>query len=143
MRQEERAFMPPFIVSYQDAVPLGPGIVGGKGWNLSRLHRYGFLVPKGGILSAPTYTQFMHTPELRGLYTDLADVGADNVADPRIIDILHTLRETITATAFPTEVENAVQMLLDDFGLADTLVAVRSSAKTEDSAVASFAGIHE
>lgn len=32
--------MTQFIVTYQDAVPLGPALVGGKGWNLGRLYRF-------------------------------------------------------------------------------------------------------
>ena len=66
---------------------------GGKGYNLSRLHRYGFRVPAGGVLPA----------------------GAP----------LDTLPEG-----------------LERLGLSDVSVAVRSSATGEDSARASFAGIH-
>ncbi|HEX6780001.1 MAG TPA: PEP/pyruvate-binding domain-containing protein, partial [Ktedonobacterales bacterium] len=135
--------MAALIVSYEDAVPLGPTSVGGKGWNLGRLHRYGFPVPKGGILIAHAYTQFMQAPALRALCADLAALQNSPVADAQVTAVLNTLRATIEATAFSADVEEAVQTFLAEAGLADVPVAVRSSATTEDSATSSFAGIHK
>ncbi len=40
------------VVSYADAVAAGPGVVGGKAWNLGQLHRNGFPVPAGGAWRA-------------------------------------------------------------------------------------------
>ena len=135
--------MAALIVSYEDAVPLGPTSVGGKGWNLGRLHRYGFPVPKGGILIAHAYTQFMQAPALRALCADLAALQNSPVADAQVTAVLNTLRATIEATAFSADVEEAVQTFLAEAGLADVPVSVRSSATTEDSATSSFAGIHK
>jgi rifampicin phosphotransferase len=135
--------MTQLIVSYQDAVHLGSAIVGGKGWNLGRLQRYGFLVPEGAILSAHIYTQFMKHPTLNALCAEMASVQPGAVTDAGVEDALQTLRVTIEATELPTEVEQAVQAFLTASGLVDVPVAVRSSATTEDSATASFAGIHE
>ncbi len=36
-----------YIASWEEAFQLGVNEVGGKGWNLSRLARYGFMVPAG------------------------------------------------------------------------------------------------
>ncbi|HEY7419747.1 MAG TPA: PEP/pyruvate-binding domain-containing protein, partial [Ktedonobacteraceae bacterium] len=135
--------MAALIISYADAVSLGPATVGGKGWNLGRLHRYGFPVPPGGILIAEAYTRFMQEPALRALCTNLAGVQVGNVADTAVVDKLRTLRTMIEATLFSTEVEEAVHTFLAEAGLADVPVAVRSSATTEDSATSSFAGMHE
>lgn len=81
------------LLSWAEAFEAGPSICGGKGYNLARLARYGFQVPRGGVLP----------------------VGAS------ISEIEHGLKQ---------------------LGLENTKVAVRSSATAEDSARASFAGIH-
>src|ERR1019366_5292643 len=80
-------------LSWQEAYQAGAAVCGGKGYNLARLARYGFRVPRGGVLPA----------------------GAPLSEIPRG---------------------------LERVGLLDAKVAVRSSATAEDSARASFAGIH-
>src|ERR1035441_1829320 len=81
------------FLSWPEAYEAGPSVCGGKGYNLARLARYGFRVPRGGVLPA----------------------GAP----------LSEIRPG-----------------LERLGLLDARVAVRSSATAEDSAQASFAGIH-
>jgi pyruvate,water dikinase len=81
------------FLNWQEAYEAGVAVCGGKGYNLARLARYGFRVPRGGVLPA----------------------GA------ALSEIRHGLER---------------------LGLADAKVAVRSSATGEDSARASFAGIH-
>lgn len=81
------------FLSWQDAYEAGASVCGGKGYNLARLVRYGFRVPRGGVLPA----------------------GAP------LAEIRHGLEQ---------------------LGLLEARVAVRSSTTAEDSAQASFAGIH-
>jgi rifampicin phosphotransferase len=81
------------FLDWQEAYQAGATVCGGKGYNLARLARYGFRVPRGGVLPA----------------------GAP----------LSGIREG-----------------LERLGLMEARVAVRSSATAEDSARASFAGIH-
>src|SRR6185369_17430353 len=40
-----------WLMDWAEAVVAGPSVSGGKGWNLGRLHRYGFPVPEGCVLS--------------------------------------------------------------------------------------------
>jgi pyruvate,water dikinase len=80
-------------LNWREAYEAGVAVCGGKGYNLARLARYGFRVPRGGVLPA----------------------GAP----------LCDLRKG-----------------LEHWGLSEAKVAVRSSATAEDSARASFAGIH-
>lgn len=40
------------IYSWSEAFEAGPAIVGGKGWNLGRLARYGFEVPRGCVITS-------------------------------------------------------------------------------------------
>ena len=81
------------FLNWREAYEAGAAVCGGKGYNLARLARYGFRVPRGGVLP----------------------VGAPLSEIPRGLERL---------------------------GLLDAKVAVRSSATAEDSARASFAGIH-
>jgi len=88
----ETAAMSDFL-NWQEAYEAGAAVCGGKGYNLARLARYGFRVPRGGVLPAGA---------------PLAEIRGG----------------------------------LERLGLADVKVAVRSSATGEDSARASFAGMH-
>jgi len=81
------------LLNWKETYEAGPEICGGKGYNLARLARYGFRVPRGGVLPAGA---------------PIAEFGPG----------------------------------LAQLGLANTRVAVRSSATAEDSSRASFAGIH-
>ncbi len=81
------------FLDWQQAYQAGPALCGGKGYNLARLARYGFRVPRGGVLAA----------------------GAPF---------------------------SAIREGLERLRLMDARLAVRSSATAEDSARASFAGIH-
>src|ERR1017187_7433224 len=81
------------FLTWPEAYQAGPSVCGGKGYNLARLARYGFRVPRGGVLPA-------------GAPLSLIRSG------------------------------------LERWGLLDAQLAVRSSATAEDSARASFAGIH-
>src|SRR5579862_7277189 len=130
MLTEESGCMTALIASYEDAVLLGSTLVGGKGWNLGRLHRYGFPVPPGGILIAQAYSQFMQQPPLRALCAELSGIQIGEEADRAVVDKLHTLRASIEAAAFCSEVEEAVRTFLVEAVLADVPVAVRSSATT-------------
>src|ERR1035441_6880458 len=80
-------------LSWQEAYQAGTAVCGGKGYNLARLARYGFRVPRGFVLPAGSPV-------------------------------------------------SQIRQGLEQSGLWDAKVAVRSSATAEDSARASFAGIH-
>lgn len=81
------------VLTWEEAYEAGAAVCGGKGYNLARLARYGFRVPRGGVLPAGA---------------PLSDIEGG----------------------------------LAKLGLLHARVAVRSSATAEDSARASFAGIH-
>ena len=52
------------FLNWQEAYQAGASICGGKGYNLARLARYGFRVPRGGVLAANAETLALR---LRGL----------------------------------------------------------------------------
>ena len=55
-----------FFFNWTGAFEAGVEVVGGKGWNLGRLDRYGFKIPAGGILAAGAYQSFMEANNLLG-----------------------------------------------------------------------------
>lgn len=105
--------MSPFL-PWDAAYAAGSGAVGGKGWNLARLARYGFPVPSGGVLAVEAWYRF---------------------ADHNRLD--EPTPEAVMAGAMPPDLAALLS------GLAVGSLAVRSSAVAEDGATASFAGIHD
>ena len=106
------------ILTWDEALAAGPQEAGGKGYNLARLARYGFRIPPGGVLPASVYRRTMRGPARR---------AAIQKGEPAALD---------------PDVTAALRDFLDRQGLAGDRIAVRSSATAEDSARASFAGMH-
>lgn len=100
----------------------GPQQVGGKAWNLAHLACYGFAVPEGMAIGAESYRQWLAGS---GLGVELLAA----VGQPQVLAAV-----TARLAEIPTG--------LDLSGLPGGPLAVRSSAPQEDSASASFAGIH-
>ncbi len=99
-------------------------------------------MPAGGVLIANAYWQFLAAPALACLCEPLAAVPAMRCTDAEVIDRLDRLRSTLAEREFSDEVRQAVAAWLAEHRLNETPLAVRSSATAEDSATASFAGIH-
>lgn len=131
------------LLSYEQAASAGPLVGGGKGWSLGRLARYGFPVPAGTVLVADAYREHLVAARIEAVSDALADVPADGADAPATVARLDGIRDAILATPLPGPVVDAVTALLECGPLAGRPIAVRSSATAEDSADASFAGIHE
>ncbi len=117
---------------------------GGKGWNIGRLHRYGFPVPPGGVLAASAYREFLSHNRLEPLVEEsIALLSLDSLSDPDCIEVLKTLRTTVGEGDLPPHIRAEVKQTLQTRGLLHHPLAVRSSATCEDSPDASFAGIHD
>jgi pyruvate,water dikinase len=119
--------------------------VGGKGAGLMRLARQDLPVPDGFVVTASAFRDFLVaeglTAELDRLATELdpADHAATEVAAGRVAALIEQ-RE------LPAELAAAIGAAYERLPQLEgqqPLVAVRSSATTEDSAEASFAGEYE
>ncbi len=131
-----------FFISWDEAFKSGTVQVGGKGWNLARLYCFGFNIPPGGVLSTDAYMEFV---DYNGLKDDIADISS-RITAANLGDYTHELsqlEEKIRAGLLPQAVIDEISAALQNLGLVDKAMAVRSSASAEDSAAASFAGIHE
>lgn len=131
-----------YMASWEEAFQLSVNEVGGKGWNLSRLARYGFRIPVGFVLTTTAYRHFVDYNQLKEPLGSISrQVNLENLDENE--HILSRLREQITNAAIPPALVEVIQARLAAEGLSNKAVAVRSSASAEDSGQASFAGIHD
>lgn len=130
--------------NWSEAFQAGAEAAGGKGWNLSRLERYGFRVPPGGVLGADAYKVFMEENHLLEDTMETArTTNLDNIETQGIKEKLNLIKKNIEAGHIPKHIRAELTSKLTDMGLLDKPLAVRSSAAAEDSDRASFAGIHD
>ena len=134
-------------------------IAGGKGANLAEIYNLGIPVPPGFAVTAQAYDYFIKTAGLNEKIKIL--LGKIDYEDTKKLDeITKEIREFITEAKMPQEMEEEILEAYNTLGTADSdaekkaddflktssakiLVAVRSSATTEDLAEASFAGQQE
>ena len=131
------------LLTWHQAFAAGAEVVGGKGWNLARLTRYGFEVPPGGVVAASVYADLFRTPDIAALATPLAAVTPDEVGLPGVQARLAALRDLVVRTGLPAGARAELGRFLDRARLDGRPLAVRSSAAAEDGARAAFAGVHE
>lgn len=135
----EKSFM-----DWIQAFAAGTEKAGGKGWNLGRLDRYGFNVPPGGVLTADAYREFVACNDLQRDLAEIADtVTIDTLGEKATGGKLARVRAKIKQGRLPEQLRAELEAGLTDLGIIDKPAAVRSSATAEDSAKASFAGIHD
>jgi pyruvate, water dikinase len=116
--------------------------VGGKGGSLGELHRAGINVPPGFVVRTEAFEGFIDALERRspirarveGLAVDEFDgMGAAS----------RELRARMEEAPLPADLQQEIRDAYGRLGEPPPAVAVRSSATTEDSADASFAGLQD
>ncbi len=133
-----------FFFSWPEAFQAGAEAVGGKGWNLGRLERYGFRVSVGGVLAAAAYRVFIEENNLLEETGEIAQSATiSNIGGKEIEQKLFLVREKIKAARIPSNVRDELESILKTINILGRPLAVRSSATAEDSGKASFAGVHE
>lgn len=133
-----------YFLTWEDAFKSGTQSAGGKGWNLGRLVKFGFNIPTGGVLTTKTYNEFISYNRLQEPVRDTAlSITAENINETSCQEKLRKLRGKILQGSVPLVIVKELTSKLIDLGIFEKPLAVRSSAAAEDSAKASFAGIHE
>lgn len=123
------------FLTWEEAYQSGVSSVGGKGWNLGRLARYGFNVPLGGVLTTGAYDEFIKQNGLREAVDGLSrSITLESLAESEIKDRFTQLKEKFAAGSIPESIVVELSGWLNDRGLLDKALAVRSSAAAEDSA---------
>jgi pyruvate, water dikinase len=116
--------------------------VGGKGASLGELLKAGIAVPPGFVVRTEAFERFIAAlDEAEPLRAPIEALDSDDLA---AADALTTaIRIRVLAAVFPAEVEADLRTALAQLAPNDEPVAVRSSATTEDSDEASFAGLQD
>ena len=131
------------VLDYPRAHAAGAARVGGKAWNLARLARWGFPVPRAIVIDIEAYDAAMALESVAPLVAKAAAIGVADLGDPAALQSLADIRAGL-AEALPTEVLRAsLEAAMNAAGFWGKPVAVRSSATGEDGETHAFAGIHE
>lgn len=116
--------------------------VGGKGASLGELNRAGIAVPPGFVVRTEGFEAFLRALDAsEPLRAPVEALDADNL--DAVQQVTSSVRARIEAAVLPMEVEQAIRAALAELAPNDEPVAVRSSATTEDSDDASFAGLQD
>lgn len=131
------------IFDYEKTYELGADMVGGKAWNMARLSRWGFCVPRGIVVATTLYEEVLQRPKISKLVVAAQEITANNIAEPASAALLERLRAQIIQATFSNAQLEELSNEMDTAELTNAPLAVRSSATGEDGAEHSFAGIHE
>lgn len=118
--------------------------VGGKGGSLGELHRAGIIVPSGFVVRTEAFEGFIDALELRSpVRARVEGLAADDL--DAMAALSRELRTRIEEAPLPSDLQREIRMAYERLGESGPpqAVAVRSSATTEDSADASFAGLQD
>lgn len=131
------------LASLQEIAGADPRLVGSKAKALAELSACGFDVPPALCVTADGYGEYMARTRLgERVRFELGRKRFEDMRWEEIWDTALRIRNLFLATALPPELRDLLHdAVVRQFG--DAPVAVRSSAPGEDSAEASFAGLHE
>ena len=115
-------------------------IAGGKGANLGEMTAAGIPVPKGFVITADAYREFLKENNIDEIILRvLTEAQTDEQA---LLSAVGTFRKKIITGHFPAQLEKEIRAKYAELG-ETARVAVRSSATAEDLPDASFAGQQE
>jgi phosphohistidine swiveling domain-containing protein len=133
----------PYIVPLSLAAETDEKIIGGKTAKLAQLAHAGFRIPDGFCITIFAYQKCMKTNDLdKKIKFELGRKPFESMRWEEIWDAALRIRSAFHAAEIPFDVEDQIIKAFKKLGIKKTL-AVRSSAPKEDSAKASFAGLHE
>ena len=129
------------VVAFADLPPDSTAIAGGKGASLSRMAAAGLPVPPGFVVAAAAFDDFL---DACGGAALIAGITKElDVDDHRAVDrAAERIQHLIVSTPLPASLAEAILAAHVRLEQGD-LVAVRSSAVSEDGLAASFAGQQE
>lgn len=131
------------VVAFADLRLGDVAEVGGKGANLGELAAAGFPVPDGFVVTVGAYLAALDAAGVRRQVADAFGALEGGVDGPERDEQIRALRATIRGAGLPATLDTAIRDAYRSLGGDDPAVAVRSSAADEDTAGASFAGMHE
>lgn len=114
---------------------------GGKGASLCRMHRNGFPVPEGFVVTSEAFCEFMESNGLWDkVFTLIDGINWDNTS--ALEEQAEVIRRLLVESPMPEEIEKTILEYYQEMDPSSP-VAVRSSGTAEDLDDASFAGQQE
>lgn len=111
--------------------------LGGKGYSLAVLMNNGFNVPKGFVIISEVFFKFLKYNDLMERIKKLSsEINENNFQEKS-----WKIKNLILNGKMPEEIASRIKENLDELNV--QYVSVRSSAVSEDSLKASFAGLHD
>jgi len=111
--------------------------LGGKGYSLAVLMNNGFNVPKGFVVTSEAFFKFLEENNLKKKINKLAsEINVNNFQEKS-----KKIRNLILKGKIPEEIISEIKDALEKLDVG--YVSIRSSAVSEDSLKASFAGLHD
>jgi pyruvate,water dikinase len=135
---------PSKLIVWLDEVKAGDSkLVGGKAAHLGELVSAGVRVPPGFVVTTEAYVEFVKYSGIWDTIMDIVrNIDVNNLEE--LEEASGNIRRIIETAPMPKHIEeairNAYNTLAEKIGVEEPLVAVRSSAVTEDLPDASFAG---
>jgi rifampicin phosphotransferase len=117
-------------------------LVGGKGANLGLLTAAGFAVPPGFVVATEAYRLHLEAIDSDPGIATLVD-GIDYDEPRKLEEATAAIRALIIATPLAAASRSAIADAYRSLSGTNGAVAVRSSGTAEDTAEASFAGLHD
>ncbi len=133
----------PFVLTDKECALDRPiASIGGKAFHLAKLQRHGMPVPPWFVVTTAAFDAALSQLPERHLLGELdAAICAGN--SPDAYRLAQSLSHALLAAPLPPETGSLLEAAHRARIASEQFVAVRSSATEEDSAGASFAGIHE
>lgn len=129
------------VIHFRNLPPESTAIAGGKGASLSRMAAAGLPVPPGFVIAAAAFHDFLDSCGGIDLIARLtANLDTDDAN--ALAQAAENIRGLIVSTPLPASLAQAIRTAHGDLAHGE-LVAVRSSAISEDGNTASFAGQQE
>ncbi|MCU0532145.1 MAG: PEP-utilizing enzyme [Syntrophales bacterium] len=123
--------------------PRDRGRVGGKGYALSRMARHGLPVPGALLVTVEAYRRYIDRTGIgEAIALEINRKIADEMRWEELWDAALRIRTLFLRTPLPGDIRDGLARDVEA-RFRDVAVVVRSSAPGEDSAKASFAGLHE
>lgn len=102
------------FLTWEEAFEAGPAICGGKAYNLARLHRCGFPVPRGGVLAADANTSELRDGiERLGLALTPVAVRSSATGEDSDRAAFAGIHRSFLNVSGPDEIERAAQGCID------------------------------
>ncbi|UCE18274.1 MAG: hypothetical protein JSV84_15690 [Gemmatimonadota bacterium] len=133
----------PYVMPLNDVSETDEKVIGGKASKLAKLVGMGYRVPSGFCVTIYAYNHFIETNRLDEMIA--FELGRKRFQDMRweeIWDAALRIRSSFLREKIPAVIRNTIMTSLKKMG-SEKPLAVRSSAPKEDTARASFAGLHE